>query len=115
MALIKQKKYSGLNTLYPYVNETNMVTTESRQALLRRLNDIGFNHDGRPDKECRIYTRSVKGTNIVLDLQVWSNGEHRVTRMVNGCGQSTPTSFTTIDGMMVAILHELTEALRTGK
>lgn len=82
------------------------------QAVLRKA---GFTRTfvGRSDN-VQIYEKRFLYQNhrIVLDVQLWGDGHHRVSFMKNGIGWIVPTDFETIKGMKRAIARQTGRAKR---
>lgn len=86
-------------------------------AALRKL---GFVREGRSDVFWCEVKRSSSGTvrvttytrrcsadpNTVVDVQLWSDGGHRASHMTNGIGNTVPSDFKTVEGMIKAISFE---------
>lgn len=56
---------------------------------------------------CCSYEKTIDAVRT-LDLQVWADGQHRVTHNIRGCTATTPTEFHNIAQMHTAIAHETT-------
>lgn len=45
-----------------------------------------------------------------LNVQLWGDGGHRVSMSVRGCSDTTPTSFTDVEGLRRAVDYESTRS-----
>ena len=79
------------------------------KAILAELHLQGFKRD--------FHARAGGGEIIIyvlrsgvrtLELQIWSDGNHRVSHFLGGRMSTPPSDFHTVDEMKIAITHELT-------
>lgn len=67
-----------------------------------KLRWLGFKRASGRASDCRIYEKQVD-KHRKLDLQIWSDGNHRVSHWIDGCMSTTPTGFKSLEDMIPAI------------
>lgn len=90
---------------------------DARSEMMSRLRRLGFTCVSS-DRDVAIYAGTVLG--VELEVQLWRDGRHRAThwrKYEHGKHQVTsPTNFTTMEGMISALSHEVTrDALGVGE
>lgn len=80
-----------------------------RERYWRLLSSMGFRHTRRRHGSVNtldVYEREFAGRHVTV--QLWSDGDHRVSHAINGCSDTLPTQFKNVGQMLRAVLHELT-------
>ena len=81
-----------------------------RTNFYRELRRQGFTRDYSTE-ELAQYGKEFPG-NVRVDVQIWEDGSHRVSNAHSGLGDSRPSGFSTITGMLKAIEFESTRFAR---
>lgn len=89
-----------------------MKTKNEMKAALKpfysELRKLGFKRDSLShfsDGFCVIYQYAFP-SGITVDVQLWSDGNHRASHMYNGRSRAVPTDFLTVSEMVSAIEAE---------
>jgi hypothetical protein len=82
----------------------------SRVMFTRALKREGFRKDFHT-RDPLVYNKVVGARSV--DVQLWKDGKHRTSHMLDGRGSTYPTEFNSVAGMLRAIQHELTRSDHT--
>lgn len=77
----------------------------SRLPFARELARVGFERERHKGCDPLIYEWDI-GNGRRVDVQLWKDGNHRVSHSIQGCWATSPTSFKTIAQMHEAIGRE---------
>lgn len=77
------------------------------KTILVKIEELGFKRVDFDVSDPEIYAKHLDNGRS-LSLQLWSDGNHRVSHWIGGRMTTIPTDFTDLDGMIRAIEVEST-------